>query len=209
MLKTISFGLKTILKNFIINTVLTKLTYFRIPVFLILILLINIDCLYSQFDSSKIIIGPEDLNAVKGGNYFNFADKNKVNIEITLIGGNGSGRYLIPQGTTVFDILLMSGGAGRRNLGGIKLLRFASDTPKLKPNEVIELDFSTLYSEDVKEIKSSSLNPVLKAGDMVIVPRPASEPQSFWVYLTTIMSYATTLISFYYVITNVFRYNRP
>ena len=153
--------------------------------------------------------GSFGLNAAKGGNYFNFADKNKVNIEITLIGGNGSGRYLIPQGTTVFDILLMSGGAGRRNLGGIKLLRFASDTPKLKPNEVIELDFSTLYSEDVKEIKSSSLNPVLKAGDMVIVPRPASEPQSFWVYLTTIMSYATTLISFYYVITNVFRYNRP
>ena len=47
-----------------------------------LVFLTNVNPSYSQFDSSKIKAGPEELNMAKGGNYFNFADKNKINIHV-------------------------------------------------------------------------------------------------------------------------------
>ncbi|MCY7362418.1 MAG: hypothetical protein LH629_10205 [Ignavibacteria bacterium] len=178
---------------------------FRTAIALIFLFMINANYSFSQFDSSKIKIGPEELSTGKGGNYFNYADKNKVNIEITIIGGAGTGRYLIPEGTTVFEILLMSGGTGRRALDEIKLVRFASSTPKLKINEVINLDFADLYSDDMRELVKANSNPVLKPGDMLIVPAIRPDPLPFWTIVTQIMSYVTTLISFYYVISNVYR----
>ncbi|HMS63860.1 MAG TPA: hypothetical protein PKD83_01250 [Ignavibacteria bacterium] len=182
---------------------------YRISFVLILVLFLNINNSYSQFDSSKIKIGPEELLSGRGGMYFNFADKNKVNFEVTIIGGVGTGRYLIPKGTTVFDLLLMSGGTIRTQVDDVKLVRFESDTPQLKINEVIQLDFSTIYSEDVKDIKKGNSNPVLKPGDMLIVPVLKTPPPGFWATVITIMSYVTTLISFYYVVSNVYRdYNR-
>lgn len=166
---------------------------------------ININNSYSQFDSSKIKVGPEELLTGRGGMYFNFADKNKVNFEVTIIGGVGTGRYLIPKGTTVFDLLLMSGGTLRRQVDDVKLVRFSGDTPKLKINEVIKLDFSSIYSEEVQEIKKGNSNPILQPGDMLIVPELEPPPPGFWSVVITIMSYLTTLISFYWVIDNVVR----
>lgn len=166
---------------------------------------INIGNSYSQFDSSKIKVGPEELLSGRGGMYFNFADKNKVNFEVTIIGGVGTGRYLIPKGTTVFDLLLMSGGTIRTQVDDVKLVRFSSDTPKLKINEVIQLDFSSMYSEEVPDIKKANLNPILKPGDMLIVPELVPPSPGFWQVVITIMSYLTTLISFYWVIDNIVR----
>lgn len=175
---------------------------------LILVFLTNINLSFSQFDSSKIKAGPEELNVAKGGNYFNFADKNKINIEVTIIGGAGSGRYLIPTGTTVFDLLLMSGGTGRKNVEDIKLVRFASETPQLKPNEVILLKYETLYSEEKADITKGNLNPILKPGDMIIVPEIRPDQQSFWFYAREVISYVGTFVSFYYLIYNIFRNNK-
>ncbi|MBL0109166.1 MAG: hypothetical protein IPP52_18305 [Ignavibacteria bacterium] len=172
-----------------------------------LVFLTNVNFSYSQFDSSKIKAGPEELNMAKGGNYFNFADKNKINIEVTIIGGAGSGRYLIPEGTSVFDLLLMSGGTGRKNVDDIKLLRFASETPQLKPNEIIQLKYENLYSEEKSDILKSNLNPLLKPGDMIIVPEVKPDQQSFWYYAREVISYVGTFVSFYYLIYNIFRDN--
>ena len=174
---------------------------------LMLVFLTNVSPSYSQFDSSKIKAGPEELNMAKGGNYFNFADKNKINIEVTIIGGAGSGRYLIPEGTSVFDLLLMSGGTGRKNVDDIKLLRFASETPQLKPNEIIQLKYENLYSEEKSDILKSNLNPLLKPGDMIIVPEVKPDQQSFWYYAREVISYVGTFVSFYYLIYNIFRDN--
>lgn len=192
---------------FIKNSDLIKLISIRTAFVSVLLFLININLSYSQFDSSKIKAGPEELMMAKGGNYFNFADKNKVNIEVAIIGGAGSGRYLIPQGTTVFDLLLMSGGTGRKNVEDIKLVRFASETPQLKPNEVILLKYETLYSEEKADITKGNLNPILKPGDMIIVPDIKTDQQSFWFYAREIISYVGTFVSFYYLIYNIFRNN--
>ena len=192
---------------FINNSDLIKLISIRTAFVLMLVFLTNINISFSQFDSSKIKAGPEELNMAKGGNYFNFADKNKINIEVTIIGGAGSGRYLIPTGTTVFDLLLMSGGTGRKNVEDIKLVRFASETPQLKPNEVILLKYETLYSEEKADITKGNLNPILKPGDMIIVPAVRPDQQSFWFYAREVISYVGTFVSFYYLIYNIFRNN--
>ena len=42
-------------------------------------------------DSNKVKAGPEDLMEKNSGKYFNYSDKNKVNIEIIVIGGAASG----------------------------------------------------------------------------------------------------------------------
>jgi len=157
---------------------------------------------YSQIDTSKTVIGPDELATQKGGNYFNYADKNKVNIEIILIGGVRAGKYLIPQGTTVFDFLIMSGSLTKYNAEEFKLVRFKSDYPDLKGKEVIKLSFLNLYGEKVDILKGQP-NPLLKAGDMIILPEPPVQGESVFYYITQTMYYITTLISFYYLIYNI------
>lgn len=164
----------------------------------------NSGIVYSQFDfldSSKIKIGPEDLQSIKG-NYHNYGDKNQVNIEVIVIGGSTSGKFLIPQGTTVFELLLMANSSSKNGVEDVKLIRFSSETPKLKGNEVIFLDFDNLYNDDKSEIMKAMNNPVLKPGDMLIVPAPPDR-YTFWFYAREIISYVGTFVSFYYLIYNL------
>ncbi len=57
---------------------------------------------FSQ-DSSDIRIGTDEITKT-GPNYYNYADKDKVNIEVSLWGYvKNPGRYLIPQGTKAID----------------------------------------------------------------------------------------------------------
>ena len=82
---------------------------FRFFTVLILFVLFSFNLCFSQNDSDKVRVGPEELQISKGGHYFNFSDKNKVNIEVIML-GMGAGKYLIPKGTTLFDFLIMAGG---------------------------------------------------------------------------------------------------
>ena len=164
----------------------------------------NSGIVYSQFDfldSSKIKIGPEDLQSIKG-NYHNYGDKNKVNIEVIVIGGTTSGKFLIPQGTTVFELLLMANSSSEHGVEDVKLIRFSSETPKMKGTEVIFLDFDNLYNDSKSEIMKAMNNPVLKPGDMLVVPAPPDR-YTFWFYAREIISYVGTFVSFYYLIYNL------
>jgi hypothetical protein len=161
---------------------------------------------YSQDDSSKIKIGPEDLLNLTKGRYFNYADKNKVNIEIVVL-GTSAGRYLIPQGTTLFDFLLMSGGTNSHLIKDIKIVRFKSESPILKANEVFEYDYSDLYG-DRQEILKSHKNPILKPGDMVILPETKASDQTVFYYIRETIAFVGTLVSFYYLIDNIIRRNK-
>jgi len=159
----------------------------------------------SQIDSSNIRIGPEQLSQPGGGHFFNYSDKNKVNIEVIMIGGSGGGRFIIPEGTTIFDFLIMAGGTGKKTVEDVKIVRFSSDTPKLRSNQVIELSFEDFYG-DKEDILKSQSNPILKPGDMVILPE-VSDGLTFWYYVREVISYVGTFVSFYYLIYNIFRNN--
>ncbi len=167
---------------------------------------VSVNICFSQDDSDKVKIGPEELQVAKGGHYFNFADKNKVNIEIIVL-GLGAGKYLIPQGTTLFDLLIMVGGTDERTVDEIRIVRFNSESPILKGSEVIEYNYSALYGDN-KEILQAQRNPMLRPGDMVILPPPKDANQSVFYYIRETVSFIATIISFYYLIDNlVYRYN--
>lgn len=168
--------------------------------FLIFILISTNNC-FSQNDSDKIKIGPEELQIAKGGHYFNFSDKNKVNIEIIVL-GLGAGKYLLPQGTTLFDLLIMVGGTNEHTVEEIKIVRFNTETPILKANEVKVYNFLDLYGDD-KEIYGSQKNPMLKPGDMVILPEPQVAERSLFYYIRETITFVGTLVSFYYLIDNL------
>lgn len=153
-------------------------------------------------DSDKIKIGPEDLMGVtKGGRYFNFSDRNKVNIEITVL-GLGAGKYLIPQGTTLFDFLIMVGGTDEHTVEDIKIVRFSTESPILKINEVKEYSYEDLYG-DPEEMYIAQKNPALKPGDMLILPTPRDAQQSIFYYIRETIAFVGTLVSFYYLIDNL------
>lgn len=156
---------------------------------------------FSQNDSDKIRIGPEELQVSKGGHYFNYADKNKVNIEVTLL-GLGSGKYLIPQGTTLFDFLLMAGGTASRSLEDVKIVRFKSETPRLQGKEVLQYQYDELYGNK-EDILQTYPNPMLKPGDMIIIPE--AQTQSVFYYIRETITFVGTLVSFYYLIDNIIR----
>jgi hypothetical protein len=167
---------------------------------------IAFDFCYSQNDSDKFRVGPEELQVTRGGRYFNYADKNKVNIEVTVI-CSFAGKYLIPQGTNLFDFLIMVGGTGSEILEDIKIVRFKSETPKLQATDVQYYQLDDLYG-DKSDILKPMKNPILKPGDMIIVPEPAAA-QSIFFYIQQTIAFVGTLVSFYYLIDNITRRYNP
>lgn len=174
-----------------------KRSYFLI----IVLFIVSFQNGFSQLaDSNYIKIGPEELQRFKGGHYYNFADKNKVNIEIILL-GNLAGKYLIPEGTKLFDFLIMSGASSSNMLEDVKIVRFKSDSPKLQASEVLEYNLDGLYG-DKQDILRPVSNPILKPGDMVIVPE-VNDGRSLFYYIQTTITFVSTLVTFYYLIDNL------
>lgn len=178
---------------------------FRFCLIFLLFISISFNVCLSQNDSDKVRVGPEELQISKGGHYFNFSDKNKVNIEIIVL-GLGAGKYLIPKGTTLFDLLIMAGGTSEYIMEDIKIVRFKSETPKMQATEVLKFDdLADLYGNK-EDILKSKKNPVLKPGDMIIVPQEKPGDQSLFYYIQQTIYFVGTLLSFYYLIDNT--YNR-
>lgn len=152
-----------------------------------------------DLDSNKIKAGPEDLQQ-KAGRYFNFSDKNKINFEVTIIGGVAPGKYLVPEGTTLFDLLIMAGGTKEEIVEDIKVVSLKSDSPTLKSRNITEFDYSTLYGTK-KDVEKALQNPLVRPGDLIILPdvKPANPFGAFY-YITQITYFLSSLISFYFLL---------
>lgn len=128
-------------------------------------------------DSSDIRIGFDEITRT-GANYYNYADKNKVNIEVSLWGYiKNPGRYLVPQGTTVIDLITLGGGPSvEALLNDIRLVRLKNDTLNISRDQIINIDYNDfLWEEQISPgIKK---NPILLPGDMIMIP---GEPRYFF-----------------------------
>ncbi len=157
-----------------------------------------------DLDSNKIKAGPEELQ-LKTGKYYNYSDKNKVNIEVTIIGGPAPGKYLIPEGTTLFDLLLMGGATNEEMFEDIKVVTLNSESPTFKTRNVTEYDYSMLYGTK-KEVAKSFQNPTVRPGDLIILPniKPANPFGAFY-YITQITYFLSSLISFYFLLERLVR----
>jgi hypothetical protein len=138
-------------------------------------------------------IGADELK-ITGANYYNYSDKERVNIEVNLWGYvKNPGKYLIPKGTTFLDLLTLGGGpVPDSHLEDVRIIRPKNDTLKITEDQIINLNYSDyLWSEKLTpHIKS---NPVLVSGDIILIP--GSPRYFFRDNLTFILSISSVLIS--------------
>jgi hypothetical protein len=135
---------------------------------------------------------PPTFNQI--GGLYNFGDKDKVNIEVSIWGYvKLPGKYVIPEGSTFVDLISYAGGPSpEANLDDIRLFRPKNDTLKVTKDELIKLDYNDLFWE--KEIKSGvNRNVVIKPGDVIIFP--GSPRYFFRDNLTLILSITSTMLS--------------
>ena len=97
----------------------------------IFLLLILVSSLSGQDNKEKI--GLEEIGK-NGVNYYNYADKEKVNFEVSVWGYvKNPGRYLIPAGTTFLDLITFCGGPiVESKMDDVRLIRVKNDSLNFK-----------------------------------------------------------------------------
>lgn len=148
----------------------------------------------SQIDRQQV--GNDQINTQQGG-FYNYGDKNKVNIEVNIWGYvKYPGKYLIPKGSTVMDLISYSGGPiTESKLEDIRLFRPGNDSLKTK-DKLINLDYNDLLWEapvaDRVKFKNK-INLTLMPGDVLIF---TGEPRYFTRdNISFILSISAVLIS--------------
>ena len=131
----------------------------------------------SQVDRQKV--GNDILGTQQGG-YYNYGDKDKVNIEVNIWGFvRYPGKYLIPKGSTVMDLISYSGGpVTESKLEDIRLFRPRNDSLHTK-DKLINLDYNDLLWEAPqtdRERFKNKINLTLEPGDVLIF---TGEPRYF------------------------------
>jgi len=160
-------------------------------IFKIITIVLLFNCpLYAQKDTR---VGEDELKKT-GINYFNYSDPDKINMEIIVLGGvKNPGKYLVPEGTTVIDILGLSGNLLKEETAdNIKLIRSTQKNGKLSDNNIIALNYRELFKDEPLTSVNKS-NPVLLAGDVLIIP--ISPEKTFWDYFRDVSSVVTPLIA--------------
>ncbi|MBN1632767.1 MAG: SLBB domain-containing protein [Ignavibacteria bacterium] len=155
----------------------------------------------SQLDSVKFGL----LETMKAGaNYYNYSDKDKGAIEVIVWGGvKNPGMYLIPEGTSLMELISYTGGAADdRIFENFKFIRTKDKNPELKTDTVIVINYRDFFVYDKKKSDSlSKPNPTLLAGDLIVFPIKPEE--DFWViaqrvasvFIVPLLSIATLIVS--------------
>ena len=124
-----------------------------------------LDQSYSQDDKERV--GVETTQT--GAGYYNFGRKDKVNIEVNVWGFvKFPGKYLVPKGTTMLDLLSYSGGPTiETKLEEIRLYRPKNDSLNISKDEIITFNYNDiLWEESIN--KTDRKNITLIPGDILI-----------------------------------------
>lgn len=159
--------------------------------------------LFAQNGNDRI--GPEELK-ISGANYYNYSDKEKVNIEVNLWGYvKNPGKYLVPKGTKFIDLITLGGGPIQESkLDEIRIIRPKNDTLRITEDQVITLDYNDyLWGEKINS--QGKGNPVLISGDIVLVP--GSPRYFFRDNLNFILAISSVLISLGILVLTITRTN--
>jgi len=114
-----------------------------------------------------------------GANYYNYSDKDKGNIEVIVWGGiRNPGVYLIPEGTTLVQLISLTGGATDETIyEDFKFIRTKDKNPNLKADSILVLNFKDFFDKE-KKSNISKPNPTLLAGDILVFP--IKPEKDFW-----------------------------
>lgn len=136
-------------------------------------------------------------------NYYDFSDPLKINFEVIVWGGfKYPGKYLVPEGTTVIDLLTYSGLPSNSDLlEEVKLLRTREIASKFESSVVLKFNYQKFF--DRKTTNFSSDNPLLKPGDILLIP--IEQEKTFWDYFKeslVIIGPIASILSLYVTINN-------
>jgi len=162
-------------------------------------------CFFYQTD-----VFSQDTNLVIGNkvlkqkiNYYDFSDPLKVNMEVIAWGGfKNPGKYLVPEGTTVIDLMTFAGMPMNSSLlEDVKLLRAKDITSKYESGTVIKFNYKKFF--DREAISYTIENPVVKPGDILLIQMETGK--TAWDYIKeglSIVGTITSLISLIVIINN-------
>lgn len=169
-------------------------------IFTVLLFILSVK-LFAQDGKDKI--GLEELK-IQGANYYNYSDKERVNIEVNLWGYvKNPGKYLIPKGTTFLDLVTLGGGPiPDSNLEDIRIIRPKNET--VTQDQIINLNYNDyLWGERVNP--QGKGNPTLVSGDIILIP--GSPRYFFRDNLNFILSISSVLISLGILVLTISRNN--
>ncbi|KAA0210394.1 MAG: SLBB domain-containing protein [Ignavibacteriaceae bacterium] len=138
-------------------------------------------------------IGEIDVKKT-GVNYYNYADPDKVNIEVIIMGGiKNPGKYLVPKGTTLIDFLSLAGNPVDEELyRNIKLIRPENKEGELNVSNVKIFNYEDLFDKE-KSGSYSNINPQMQPGDIVVMQ--IKPDKTFWDYTKDVLVILTPLIA--------------
>ncbi len=121
---------------------------------------------FAQTNDYELGAAPQSQYRQQGG-YFDYSDPRTVNIKVAIWGGvKYPGKYIIPEESSVSDLLSYAGGpVTDAELDELRLYRTTADST----SEMIKFNLNDLMWE--KNLKSNSIKvPKLMAGDIFVVP---------------------------------------
>ncbi|MCX7878237.1 MAG: SLBB domain-containing protein [Ignavibacteria bacterium] len=161
--------------------------------FCILLLVLLFNDVFAQEDG--LILGKTPKLSTAA--VYDLSDPTGVNMEINLWGFvRFPGRYIVPLNTTFLDLMSYAGGPTESsNLKEIRILRNKGSDK----TEIIKLDYEDLLWDE-KISSKTRLNPVLQAGDVILIMEEKRytfrEDVSFYIpILSAIISVATLIIT--------------
>ena len=148
---------------------------YRIASALFLFLLLHPMSTFSQHDGLRV--GNDNFLSQQGG-FYNFGNKDGVNIYVNLWGYvKFPGKYLIPKGSTIVDLISYGGGPlTDATLEDIRLFRPKNDSIGLFKDELKRCDYNDLVWEEDSGIKKQKANLTLLPGDVLVL---TGEPRYF------------------------------
>ncbi len=138
-------------------------------------------------------VGLNQVYTQQGGLY-NFGEKDKINIEVSVWGYvNFPGKYIIPKGSTLVDLISFAGGPTvDAKLDDVRLFRPKNDTLNVTADELIKIDYDDIFWSK-KVLNKKNRNFVLIPGDILVFP---GEPRLFFKdHYSLILSTTAVLIS--------------
>ena len=160
-------------------------------------ILILMNIIFAQTGDIKVG-SSSPANRYFNAGFFDYSDPEAINITVSVWGYvRYPGKYLVPNYSSVKDLISYSGGPTENsNLGDLRLYKVLKDSTKI----MFKFDYNDLLWGEKLDQKKEAL-PKLEVGDILVVP---GEPRMFFRdYFTMTLSVVSTLISLSILILNI------
>lgn len=164
---------------------------------IILFIFLFLSTIFVFGQNKDIQIGSLGNFGQRYGGFYDYSDPEVLNIKVAVWGDvRYPGKYIIPEYSSVLDLLSLSGGPSRNTkLDELRLFRTLDDSSEV----ILKFNYEDLLWED--NLINFKKAPILKAGDILIVP--SGQRYFFRDYLSMGLSIFSAIISLTILLINL------